>query len=561
MKKIVLLTLILGILFSCGQDKQKKSNSKVSNGETFELNLDLKRREATNYYQKGEYDSSIALLESLVKHPQLMKYKREQTSIYYDLACNYALVENKKRALKYLEKAVEYGFADVSHMESDGDLELIRNDGRFIKLVTQLKREQSLWENPFMNTPYQVNINKVEKIAGLSKLWSEIKYNFINFDLILEINLDSLYLVYLPKVMETTSTLEYYKVLQEFCVHLKDGHTEVNLPKELRSQISGRVPIQTRLVEDRIIITKVYDEELAKKGIAPGVEVTHVDGYEAKTYADKFVRPYWTSNSEHGRNRTIFEYAYLRGPIGKPVIITCKNADDIILHIELPRLKRIPVKWEPVVYRQLENNIGYLNIKSFYTDEIVNMVDSVFSKIMETDALIIDLRENGGGNGRVGWAILGYFKDEPFEIFKWQSRLYRPIWRAWGRREEIYKEKPSVRMADKSKYYSKPVVLLTRDRTASMAENFCLGFKNMNRGKIIGGSTMGSSGTPLFFSLPGGGGGQVVTTRSSYPDGEEFIGKGVKPDIEVFPTIEDFRSGRDRILESAVEYLKRNVKL
>ncbi|MBW1679532.1 MAG: hypothetical protein JRJ08_05245 [Deltaproteobacteria bacterium] len=552
-RSTLLLVIIIVIFSSCSDLKKVEEMS--------DLDISLKINEATIYYQNGEYNKAIPILESLIKYPQLIKYKRERVGIYYDLACNHALLGNKERALTCLEKAVEYGFANFSHIESDSDLENIREDERCLKIVTDLKREQRLWENSIFNTPYQVNISENEKIAGLSKLWSEIKYNFINFDLVPDINLDNLYLAYLPKVRETASTLEYYKLLQKFCVFFKDGHTGVNFPKELRSQTSGRVPIQTRLVEDRVIITKVYDEELIQKGIAPGVEIIHVDGHDAKIYADKFIRSYWTSNSEHGRDRTIFEYAYLRGPIGKPVKITCKNASDKIINIELPRLKRIPVEWEPIVYRQLENNIGYINIKSFYEDEVLTKFDSVFSKIMETDALIIDLRDNGGGNGRIGWPILGYFTDKSFQIFKWKSRLYRPIWRAWGRREEIYEEKPALKMADERNYYSKPVVLLTRARTASMAENFCVGFQIMNRGKIIGGPTMGSSGTPLRFSLPGGGTGQVVTTRSSYPDEKEFIGVGVQPDIEVYPTIEDFRMGRDRVLERAVEYLNKNIKL
>ena len=115
-------------------------------------------------------------------------------------------------------------------------------------------------------------------------------------------------------------------------------------------------------------------------------------------------------------------------------------------------------------------------------------------------------------------------------------------------------------MADDKKYYSRPVVLLTRSRTASMAENFCVGFQIMHRGKIIGGPTMGSSGTPLFFSLPGGGSAQVVTTKNMYPDGKELIGYGVQPDMEVYPTIEDFRMGRDRVLEKALEYLNNQIK-
>lgn len=549
-RTIILLALIMCLIGCSGQDRVE---------DRFVSVMGLKKVQAESHRQRGEYNKAVSLLESLIQSPLFDRYEMEQVGIYYDLACNYALLGFNERALNYLEKAVECGYGDVHHLEGDDDLKRLRSERRYLQLVTQLKREESFWENSYLNTPYRANISENEKIAGLSKLWSEIKYNFINFDLVPEANPDRLYMEYLSKVRQTESTLAYYRVLQNFCVHLKDGHTDVDFPKELQQHVRGRVPIQTRLVEGRVIITRVYDNGLEKKGLAPGVEITHVDGHEAKTYADRFIRPFGTTNSEHGRNRYLFEYAFLRGPVGRPVVITCQDPAGKIFAVALPRLKRIPGKWQPVVFRRLENNIGYLNIRSFYADEIVTRVDAVFSEIMDTDALIIDLRDNGGGNGRVGWKILGYFTDRPFRIFKWKTRMYLPIWRARGRRERIYVKKPAQKLANKNKYYPRPVALLTRDRTASMAENFCLVFKMMKRGKIIGGSTMGSSGTPLFFSLPGGGTGKVVTTRSLYPDDTEFTGTGVQPDIEVYPTIEDFRSGRDRILERAVRYLNKKM--
>jgi len=550
--KIQLLSLIIIIAFISSCDPQRKDNLS-------DLELNLRIDKATLFYQIGEYEKANRLLDELTGNPDLNKFKKERTVIYYSLACNYALLGDDEKALSYLNKAIEYGYANFRHIANDDDLRNIRENKKFIQIIDDLKRSQSLWDNSFIETPYRDNISEDEKIAGLSKLWSEIKFNFINFDLVPDVNPDSLYMEFLPKVRATTSTLEYYKLLQNFCVQFNDGHTEVDFPKELRGVIRGRVPIQTRLVEGKVIITKVYDEKLTLKGIQPGIEITNVDGFEVKEYAEKFIIPYWTTNSPHGRDRTIYEYAFLRGQVNKPVKIKCKNSAGEIFNVMLPRLKRIPVKWEPVVYRPLQNNIGYVNIKSFYDDEIVALFDSVFTQIKETDGLIIDLRENGGGNGRVGWNILGYFTNKPFQIFKWKSRLYRPIWRAWGRSEEMYEEKPVMKMADEKKYYSKSVVVLTRDRTASMAENFCVGFKILNRGKIVGGPTMGSSGTPLAFPLPGGGRAKVVTTRSTYPDGEEFIGIGVKPDIEVYPTIEDFRIGKDRILDEAKGYLEKII--
>src|SRR5215210_727589 len=76
-------------------------------------------------------------------------------------------------------------------------------------------------------SPYRENIGEDEKAAGLSRFWSEVKYNFANFDLVQGLDWDALHLEYLPKVRATKSTLEYYRVLTELCARLKDGHTNV----------------------------------------------------------------------------------------------------------------------------------------------------------------------------------------------------------------------------------------------------------------------------------------------------------------------------------------------
>jgi C-terminal processing protease CtpA/Prc len=77
----------------------------------------------------------------------------------------------------------------------------------------------------------------------------------------------------------------------------------------------------------------------------------------------------------------------------------------------------------------------------------------------------------------------------------------------------------------------------------------------MDRGEIVGQSTGGSTGQPLVIHLPGGGSARICSKRDRYPDGTEFVGVGVKPDIEIEPTIADFRSGRDAAVERALELM------
>ncbi len=60
---------------------------------------------------------------------------------------------------------------------------------------------------------------------------------------------------------------------------------------------------------------------------------------------------------------------------------------------------------------------------------------------------------------------------------------------------------------------------------------------------------------PLVFGLPGGGRARICVKRDVYADGREFVGKGIRPTIEVAETVEDFRSSRDAVFERAVKEL------
>src|SRR6218665_1771244 len=166
---------------------------------------------------------------------------------HYNTACYLALAGQSKLALAYLERAVGDGFPDLKTFEADTDLLSLHNDPLWPVLVNGVKEnarmkqkitgmyfnKKPFWESANMATPYQTNIPENEKMAGLAKLWSELKYNFVNFDLVPNVNLDSLYFAYLPKVRQTKSTLEYYWVMQELTAQLKDGHTNINVPAEL----------------------------------------------------------------------------------------------------------------------------------------------------------------------------------------------------------------------------------------------------------------------------------------------------------------------------------------
>jgi carboxyl-terminal processing protease len=423
-------------------------------------------------------------------------------------------------------------------------------------------------------SPFRENIGDDEKTAGLSRFWSEARYNFANFDLVPGLNWDALYLEYLPRVRATKTTLEYYRVLTELCARLKDGHTNVIPPAELSDELYASPDIVTRLVEDKVLVVVVLDERLPQEGIKVGVEVVEIDGVPVKLYAAGRVMPYQSSSTRQDLDFRTYESSLLDGPAKAPVEILFRDERGQTFKRTLRRLslkeradraklsaEKSPAKPGPrfLRFEILPGNVGHLSLLSFGDKKIVEEFEAVYNDILKTDALIIDLSGNGGGDDSTGFDILAHFTDRPFKTSAWKTREYLPTFRAWGRPESWHAEPAGERKPAGGKLYLKPVTLLTGPKTFSAAEDFSVAFDYMKRGKIVGEPTGGSTGQPLFFDLPGGGRARVCTKRDTYPDGREFIGIGIRPHVRAHQTVADFRAGRDTVLEVALAELRKNL--
>ena len=87
----------------------------------------------------------------------------------------------------------------------------------------------------------------------------------------------------------------------------------------------------------------------------------------------------------------------------------------------------------------------------------------------------------------------------------------------------------------------------------STSEDFLVPLDYSGRALLIGETTAGTTGNPVNVRLPGGAILRVCSKRDSYPDGSQFVGRGIEPDITVHPTVAGIRANRDEVLEKAVE--------
>ena len=421
---------------------------------------------------------------------------------------------------------------------------------------------QNRWEkidfSKLMSPSEEVQeVTAEEKLAGLSKCWAEAKYNFANFDLVPHLNWDSVYQAYIPKVLGTKSTEEYYNVLRNFYQHLRDGHSAIVMPGFYYNAMNGTLPLEVRWIENKVIITTNTSTAKGDEVIKPGMELVAYNGMDVQQYIQQHVSPYISFSTPQDSIERIYRKTLLPGKAGSEVTLGFKNEKgQLVTHT----LKRIQVAqfWNPyplVVFKVLKGNIGYLQLNSFNNAKVKELYDSLFSSIAATKALIIDVRNNGGGNGGNGFHILSSLTNEPFYTGKHAIRHYKPVGRSWGGVEKIDVETFSWQ-PNETKLYSKPVVVLTSGATYSAAEDFTATFKSLKRGQVFGQPTGGSTGQPVFFTLPGGGAGYVCSKRDLIGNGEEFVGVGIQPDVHVAPTLKGIKAGKDEVLDRAMQYLQ-----
>ena len=95
--------------------------------------VDVLRAQACNLTMKGR------LQDGLVVDEKLVAVRPTDPTAHYNLACRYALLKQRDKAIHTLRKAVELGYRDFEFMQEDHDLDSIRKDPRFRKLLREFQ--------------------------------------------------------------------------------------------------------------------------------------------------------------------------------------------------------------------------------------------------------------------------------------------------------------------------------------------------------------------------------------------------------------------------------------
>ncbi len=204
-----------------------------------------------------------------------------------------------------------------------------------------------------------------------------------------------------------------------------------------------------------------------------------------------------------------------------------------------------------ISYRTLAGGkIGYMYIPSFSSPIGTGNLNAIFAYFNDCDALVIDIRNNGGGMLSNVETLVSRFIDSEF------TTAYIRHKTGPGHNDFSEPYPMTYHPAGTGKHWDKPVAVLTNRSCFSAANDFVSAMKQLPGVKIVGARTGGGGGMPFSSQMPCGWKvrfSACPVTDASGHDIEEGIDPS--PGCEMHAPDTELAAGRDSILEFAISIL------
>jgi hypothetical protein len=187
------------------------------------------------------------------------------------------------------------------------------------------------------------------------------------------------------------------------------------------------------------------------------------------------------------------------------------------------RTEAAEIAWGVEKIDRLPGNVAYVELRGFGPTELVAPAyASTMAMVQGSDALILDLRRNGGGSPTSVALLMSYFFPQGDE-----RHLNDMVTRSTNETQQFW---TTTSVGER---YDKPVYVLVSPRTFSGGEECAYDFQTQKRATLIGETTGGGANAGNRFALGHGLVVNIPTTRAINPiTHTNWEHVGVKPDIE-----------------------------
>jgi len=354
--------------------------------------------------------------------------------------------------------------------------------------------------------------------------------------------------VFRPAAAKANSTQEFYELLRQMIGSLKDAHTRVYAPDEKFDWWNPRfmtVGLTVREIEGVPTVIHVEpDSEAERTGIRAGDAIASIDGVPVATAIANRLANSGSRNADlrsdgYARFRiiaTLFE-----GPAGSTVKVGWTNRER---KQKSAMLQRYWTQRHLGFTNQRKGKVAILRLDAFTQSVVWDFSKALPNVLDGADAVVLDLRSNGGGDAEAMADVASIFLDDGINLGKFADRF--------GASFELQTYSKRLWRVPQLTRVKLPLVVLTSESTSSAAEIMVAALQTSHRARVIGSATCGCVlAIRNRHPLPDGGLLDVSEFDYRTAEGVRLEGRGIKPDEAVPLTRKDIYSRRDTVLEAA----------
>ncbi len=377
-------------------------------------------------------------------------------------------------------------------------------------------------------------INDASEVIDSGQVYNKkVEPKFLSNDVNFKMFWDAWKLIEDNYVQQPVSeTKLYYGAIAGSVAALGDPHSiffDPETNKKFNDELGGSfegIGAEVAIKKEQLtIVAPLPDSPAEKGGLKSGDKIYAIDGEDTAGMS--------------------LDYAVsrIRGPRGSEVALTvASNGMDQVKEYKITRQK---IQIQSVKWQMLDNNIVHLELRYFNEDTDADFNKAIMAIVAKNPkGIIFDLRNNPGGLLNTAIDVASEWVDDKIVVFEKYSD---------GRLQE-HKSTVTPRLKDF------PTVVLINQGSASGSEIVAGALKDYKIATLVGEKSFGKGSVQSLYPLDDGSAIKLTIAQWLTPNENTIDGEGIKPDVEVELTEDDFGNDKDPQLDKAVEILQTLIK-